>query len=38
MLLIVTGEPIGKAEVAYTIGCLIPPVGVVLGYVDILDK
>ena len=31
-------EPIGKAEVFYTVSCFIPPVGAVVGWIDIEDK
>lgn len=31
-------EPIGKAEVAYTIGCVIPPASMVIAWIDIEDK
>jgi hypothetical protein len=31
-------KPIGKAEVVYVSGLFIPPVGVVVGYIDVKDE
>lgn len=31
-------DPIGKAEVVYVIGSLIPPAGGVIGWIDVKDE